>query len=166
MAKRAAFYSQGCICLRYGERAAPPFSQLCLFLNSCGGRSVAFFQRSGRQGQPRPWRRRAGLCPGASGSLFYLPEAGAQHPQELGSGKVQGVGRVAELLGPTLSSREKHEKPLWPSRLPPSSRAGRASVWVRGAWRQHKESPAAWGAEARLCLPGTYCLGSYGLKNP
>lgn len=78
-----------------------------------------------------------GAVPGASGSLSYLPEAGAQHPQALGqgcsSGGRQGVRRVAKLRGSTLSSREKPEKPLWLSSHPlSSSEVCHVHLWVQG----------------------------------
>lgn len=98
----------------------------------------------------------AGAVPGASGSLSYLSEAGAQHPQELGqgcsNGGRQGVRRVAKLRGPTLSSREKPEKLLWLSSHPlSSSEVCHVHLWVLG-------SPYSSMGRGSSSLPGGHLL--------
>lgn len=143
-----------------------PFCQFCLFPGSYSGCSIDCFQRSGLQGQYWPWRSRACPRPGASGSL---PVFWKQVPSIRGTSKVLLEWRVSgewQRVCPTLRSREKQERPPLP-RSQRSEQRGRSCVRVgAGVLSPGGESPAAWGVEARLCLAGTYCPGSYGLKNP
>lgn len=180
--KRDSLYSQKLLlseALREGllplfPRGAPR-NQLCLFSNPCSDHPFSSFQRSRRrqaslQGQCRPWQRRAGLCPGAYWLPSYPPE-GAQDPagawEELAEQRDAGSQEAGRIYGFFPRSREKQEKPvLLRRRTSEEQDSACAQVGAGELGRSTDKAPAAWGAEAHVCLAGTSSPGNYGLKNP